>query len=69
MSVFGNDQKYMDEISDQRDIGGMLIQLLCVRQYGVKSELWSLLEEALSDETMDELKEQISAYWDEVNER
>lgn len=57
-----------DEIEDLGDLGQCICALLSMRQFGVKAELWDLLDEALSQDSYDGLKEVLAHWWEEQSE-
>ncbi len=59
--------KYIDEISDFGDLGQCIYELLRVADYGVKNDLWDILNKALSDNSMEEMKEYFE-YWTKERE-
>lgn len=60
--------KYDDELEDYGDLGQAVLILLSVRGFGVKDELWDLLQDALSRTAFEELKELVAHYWEERRE-
>ena len=60
--------EYNDEIEDYGDLGQAICILLAIRGFGVKEELWDLLQNALSETAFEELKELVADYWEERRE-
>jgi len=50
---------YRDEITSLSDLGQCVAELLIFGGFGVKEDLWDLLDKALADNSFDELKETV----------
>ena len=63
MPRFSSKNKYYDEISDMRDIGGMVCALL--RDSTVSDELWEIFEDLIRSEELEGLVAVEEWWWKE----